>query len=277
MLCTIISLLICVFLYKILTNKVEHFTFDKKKVFESDNDVKWCKVLSKKESQTLLTSFDDGFLEKLGKSPINLHVRRIKTVDEYVEKIQNEITYGCREISEKIINDSINYIQNIPINLPWLDEKKFKAMPWVVCVTDSSSLYEEGYPHTRFSNAGGHCIIIPKHAISTTKNFVILLLHEQMHNYQRKYNTEFNEWLYSSGWSTIKHDTQSHRINPDALINNDMLWQKDGNVHLCRFLEDDYGYTYPSLSNVEFEPKPKSSSEHPNECYAYKDSEKIIG
>lgn len=139
-------------------------------------------------------------------------------------------------------------------------------IPWVFAKT---TLYEQGFPHTR-----ENVIFVGPSFIPTTifykDVFAICstLIHEKIHVYQRLYSDRFTKWLFEMGYQKMMKRNWSPltRSNPD--LDSWMYRHPTGKI-----MHNNYNSLTPlgisDVSSVD-EGLVGSMYEHPNEEIAYK-------
>jgi len=156
--------------------------------------------------------------------------------------------------------------------------KKFKrlsSLKWNIYFFKSELGIENNYPHTHWN-----VIFIPYEYYFTLqeKNRITLLLHEQIHVYQRMFPIPFNHLLINIHSLKVSSLIESHpsfgkvRANPDV---NNIIYKHPDNTyqielfnHESRTLADSQTHTFDMLH----EPIPDESRnqyEHPYEEIAY--------
>lgn len=190
-------------------------------------------------------------------SQADFKARNIKTIEEYLDKIQPEISSFT--FFEKLkmlycIYCADNRIRNIHLN--WYQGEKASNIPWKIGCVDGKT-YEEGFPHTIKD-----IIILSRDDVnlSTTEELIKLLIHENVHLYQKKYPQDTARYLSENGFSFYKKigESDNSAANPDL---DDNIYQD----HRQKY-KPEYNSTTPSSIN---DIKNNIHEEHPFEKMAY--------
>jgi hypothetical protein len=212
--------------------------------------------LTKKELLDYLTSDNDNFYKTF--KPIDLIVRKVENIEEYVKLIDNNIDEFTNEEMRKLTKAMENcdhYLQNII--KPGFNGFKCKDIPWKIgCIVGKG--YEYGLPHTR-----GEIVLFPRYKLNQSeKTFTRTLIHERIHIYQKKYPIDIQKYLKHNGYVRHKPLNRSQtRANPD--IDDWTYTDKDGKIMSAEYKKD-----AKSVRDVVFKPKNSSEYEHPLEKMA---------
>lgn len=206
---------------------------------------------------TLLQSDDDNFFSRFSKN--DFIARNINSMDDYKNKINNTVISPT--ISQIImLYFAIKDINSTIFKDDWFDNNKFHKLKWKIIIVGDKN-YENGYSHTRFD-----CIIL--HKDNLIPSFIHkILLHEQLHIYQKTYKQDMKKYL-DSYYVKIPM-SQLSRANPDT--DGCAYKDKKGNIYKCEY------QNIPSFNNVRYYPINKAKYEHPYELLAYNSAEKYFG
>ena len=196
---------------------------------------------------------NDDFYKRF--SQADFKARNIETIEEYLDKITPEISSFTFFEKLKIlycIYCADYRIRKIHFN--WYQGEKAANIPWKIGCLDGET-YEEGLPHTIKD-----MIIIYRHDVNTsTEELTDLLIHENVHLYQKRYPQDILFYLSENGVSFCKKiESDNSAANPD-LDNN--IYQDDKNIYKA-----EYNSTNPSSIN---DIKNNIHEEHPFEKMAY--------
>ena len=207
--------------------------------------------MSKKNSIKVLQSDDDNFLQRL--TPIDLIARHIDTVKNYKIAIFNAI-YEPLLIDKLTILFCIYKIRNMTGSCDWVDNKKFHMMPWSIIMV-KNNIYENNFPHTRFSS-----IIINNNSMRNIDQLTETLLHEQLHVYQKLYGVD--EYV-NKHYKKVTIDKTLCRTNPDT--NEYTYMDKNNLIYSCK-----YNSLNPkSLADAIYTPNNVPKYDHPYEKMVY--------
>lgn len=223
--------------------------------------------LNKNELSDMLIKDDDNYYNTF--FDYDLHARHIKTIDGYelkikdsvvnlTEKQKNKLIKCCNIVDEKLKN----------INFEGFDGKKASNIMWRIGAIKGKS-YENGLPHTR-----KYIIVLPieKINLKTTKELCILLCHEKVHVYQKKYKEDIDKYLKKNNISILKirEPKDMIRANPD--LDNYVYTNNDNKI----IYYAKYNSLKPSsIIDIEYSNDGTQSSEHPFEKMAI-DIENLI-
>lgn len=228
-------------------------------------------LLDTENTNLLLSSKDDNFIDRLDK--INLKARGVKSIEEYTFLISDCAT-NLNDKQKAYLYDAINFINNYNLEeIECINAEKFKSIEWKIAVIKNDGKYEKSLPHTRYNVDNGYVVIIPENLIGKTSSMINTLMHEQMHIYQKMYKTNFEQFLEENGWEKMTDisDFTKLRTNPDT---DGTLWIYENISHepfLCSYNSDNPD----DIMDVIYEPINSAMYEHPNEYYAYKNSNLI--
>ena len=190
-------------------------------------------------------------------SEADFKARNIKTIEEYLDKIEPEISSFT--LFEKIkllycIYCADYRIRNIHFN--WYQGKKASKIPWKIACLDGKT-YEEGLPHTIKD-----IIIMFRHDVNSypTEELIKLLMHENVHLYQKKYPDDIQHYLSENNFSFYKkvEDSDNSRSNPDI---DNHIYRNNTTIY-----RGEYNSSIPS-SILDI--RNSAEKEHPFEEMAY--------
>lgn len=214
--------------------------------------------LNKNELSNILIKDDDNYYSNFFK--YDLHARHIKNIEEYKLKIEestinltqkekNKVTKCCKIVDKKLKK----------INLDGFDGIKASNIMWKIgSIKDKS--YENGLPHTR-----KYVIVLPVEKINlkTTEQLSVLLCHEKIHVYQKKYKEDIAKYLKKNNISILKirEEKDMVRANPDL---DNYIYKNNNTIYSAKYNSS----TPTSIVDVEYNNDGKQSSEHPFEKMA---------
>ena len=206
-------------------------------------------IVSYSEACHILQNNDDKFYDRFTNH--DMKARNINSIDEYKQKIKNAIInpsiYGMYKI-----NKAINEIKKFDHKNDWLDPKLFHEIPWKIIVV-KGSIYEMGLPHTRLN------YIIINNRILNSPMLTEILLHEQLHVYQKTYKNKIQNYI-NKHYKPSYHDPLS-RANPDT---DGKTYQNEMGVFKAT-----YDINNVALNNIKFHPINDHKYEHPLEYMVY--------
>ena len=218
-------------------------------------------------SQTVsfLQKDEDRYVHSLHAA--DLYARKVKSCEEYIEKISKLIQFSDKEKAKlrRCCSKADDFLKTF--TYMGIDCKIIANMSWNLALIDTA--YEEGLPHTR-----RNIIFLSKYNINETisadsndQRLVSTLIHEKVHVFQR-YNTQLMEQLiYKMGYQEVmkssinSQDLKLKRSNPD--INNKIYMTSDKEVLMITYKSDK-----PSGIN-DIKPVASFAFEHPYEKMAY--------
>jgi hypothetical protein len=210
--------------------------------------------LSKDELEQILINDTDNYYKHF--SDLDLAVRNVSNINEYIYKITNSVTDISSE--EKNILDKAILIANNKLSKYksiGFDGYKAANIVWVIGLIENND-YEGGFPHTR-----NNIIILPKHLIKRN-GLVNTLIHEKIHIYQKMYPNDIQNFLEYYNFKKYSFKTDKIRANPDI---DNYIYIKDDELYRCEYNDNPNG-----IMDVKFYPTNKDSFEHPFEFMAYK-------
>jgi len=213
--------------------------------------------LTKEELYRELVQNDDKYYNTFNKNDMN--VRNITNINDYHKLIMLS-TIDCDENNKNKIINCINIIKNKfnNIKFDYFDGGKFNNIKWQIGFV-KGKLYEGGLPHTRNST-----IILSDDYIQTIndKSLITLLIHEQIHIYQKLYPDDILKYLNAHNFTEAHITIKNKRANPD--MNNKFYKDKDNNIYYSQYNDNP-----KKITDVTFYPINNSLYEHPFEKMAY--------
>ena len=192
-------------------------------------------------------------------SDADLSARRVKTIEEYLEKIKPGMS--CFSLFEKLkilycIYRADERIRQI--HFDWYDGEKASRIPWKIgCV--QGKMYEDGLPHTIRDT-----IILSRELVNeyTTDQLTNTLIHENVHLYQKRFPEDTRKYLAQHNFSVYKKREPEDlvRSNPDI---DDYIYQDKTTIYKAE-------YKTPNPSFIEDTKKQDEHTEHPFEQMALK-------
>jgi hypothetical protein len=168
--------------------------------------------LTKEEASKLLSEDKDEFYKTF--FPADLYARKVQNINQYINLIKengvNDFTQEEKQKIQQAISKSKRHLEQL--STPWFNGKKASQGLWNIA--KSTSLYEDGLPHTR-----GSVIILSEYNLQDDIEVLSkTLTHERIHIYQKKYPEEVKEYLLQQGF-VIKRERKQEdlvRANPDV-------------------------------------------------------------
>jgi hypothetical protein len=164
---------------------------------------------------------------------VDLSVRDLKDINDYQIKIQDSVSEFNDDQKNKLVTAIQIANQKISnIHIEGFDGEKASRMNWNIgCIKGIS--YENGLPHTVKKT-----IILPSHLVSSSSlhELVRLLIHEQVHVYQKTYPKDIDSYLSSNQISKYKKREPSDRIraNPDI---DEWVYQNEKGVYKLQYID----------------------------------------
>jgi hypothetical protein len=228
-------IIITFFLYLIFSGINESFTSSSNVIFKS-----------KEEIQLFIINDRDDYIKNM--SIYDLRARKVKSHEEYINIIVTNILDFNSNQKEKLIRCSkkaSNYFNN---GKDW----KFALI---------SSVYEEGFPHTREDII----FLSPSVLNYDDNNLTKTLIHESIHIYQRYNKMAMKEYMIKNGFEMIRRREKGGliRSNPDL---DDFIYKKKNGIEMIAT----YNSEYPNgIGDIKI----SSHLEHPFEYMAYEMAE----
>lgn len=173
--------------------------------------------LNKKQFTAFLLKDPDDYYSTLHKN--DLKSRHIKSVSEYKKIIPNSTCQGSFAVKQKIqkciraIQTKLESKQGKVVH--GIRIRKILTLPWVIgFICDNK--YEFGFPHTRTN-----VIVLNVSDVirRSEKELCKLLLHEKVHVYQKKYESEMDAYFERKGFKIVggkNKETMENPANPDT-------------------------------------------------------------
>ena len=223
-----------------------------------DSNINNIEILTEEEVNDLLVKDEDGYYKTF--FPLDLQMRGVNTVNEYIDLIQYS-GVDANNIQKMKLRKCINQANEklSKIKLEWFDGQRAANIPWKIGLIQDK-VYENGLPHTR-----NDVILISKKNVDgyTSEKLIKTLIHEKVHIYQKKYRRDVLRFLKEYGFTALKTRSEEDKIraNPDL----DNIVYMDGNniIYKATYLEN--GKT---IEDVVYTPKNNQSHEHPFEKMA---------
>jgi len=228
-------LIVIIFIYIIFNEINESFTNYSNVIFNS-----------KEEIQLFIINDRDDYIKNM--SIYDLRARKVKSHEEYINIIITNVLDFNNEQKQKLIRCSkkaSNYFNN---GKEW----KFALI---------SSVYEEGFPHTRED------IIFLSPAVLNydDNNLTKTLIHESIHIYQRYNKKEMEEYMIKNGFEKIRRREKGGliRANPDL---DEFIYKNKNGIEMIAI----YNSEYPNgIGDIKI----SNNMEHPFEYMAYEMAE----
>jgi len=211
--------------------------------------------LSKNETATFLIRDQDEYVSSM--SMPDLHARKVKTHDEYREKL-GPTSLDFTEEEKVLVDDCIDKANIFFKNLksPYIDNQLMNKLYWKFALTNHRD-YEEGFPHTRQD-----VIFITPSLLEMSKETIITtIIHEKIHVYQRMYPELFRAALKTAGYVRLRE----RKTDPLARANPDI----DEYIYLSPTAQEMTSVYNSDKPSGIMDVKNSNISEHPYEEIAY--------
>ena len=222
--------------------------------------------LNKNDLSDMLMKDDDNYYKTF--FDYDLYARHIKNINEYKQNIKDSVVNLTQKQKNKII-ECCNIVDEKlkKINFDGFDGLKASNIMWKIGAIKGKS-YENGLPHTR-----KYIIVLPieKINLKTTKQLCVLLCHEKIHIYQKKYKEDIQQYLKKNNITILKKREENDmiRANPDL---DNYIYKNNNNI----IYSAKYNSTKPSsIVDIKFNNDGTQESEHPFEKMAI-DIENLI-
>ena len=228
-------IIIIVFIYVIFSGIKESFVNSSNVIFKSKDEI-----------QLFIINDKDDYIKNM--SIYDLRARKVKSYDEYINIIITNILDLNNEQKEKLKRCSKNASNFFNNGNEW----KFALI---------SSVYEEGFPHTREDII----FLSPSVLNFDDKNLTKTLIHESIHIYQRYNKREIEEYMIKNGFEKIRRREKGGliRSNPDL---DEFIYKNKNGVEMVAY----YNSEYPNgIGDIKI----SSHLEHPFEYMAYEMAE----
>ena len=229
-----------------------------KELFSGENTIKMnVYFIDKNELINILHKDSDNYYKSFLKN--DLIARKISSVKEYYNYINNSISNFTKEEKEKIlrcIKIANEKIYNI--KLDWFDGLKANLIDWNIgCM--NSNLYENGLPHTR-----NDIILISKNYLKNNDIRIIkTLIHEKVHIYQKKYKDDSEKFIKYYNYTIIKEKDENDNIRANPDLNNFIYKDKNNNINKAVYNKNPI-----NIEDIIYYPINNQSYEHPYEKMA---------
>ena len=227
-------IIIILFIYVIYTN------FNEK--FEIPNII----FKSKGEIQLFIINDKDDYIKNM--SIYDLRARKVKSNEEYINMIITNVLDFTDEQKEKLKRCSLKASEYFNNGKTW----KFALI---------SSIYEEGFPHTREDLI----FLSPSVLNFDEKILTKTLIHESIHIYQRYNKNLMDEYMIKKGFEKIRRREKGGliRSNPDL---DEFIYKDKNGIEMIAY----YNSEYPNgIGDI----KTSNNMEHPFEYMAYEIAE----
>ena len=201
---------------------------------------------TKEEMQIFIINDKDNYIKNM--SIYDLRARKVKSHDEYINLIVTNILDFNDIQKEKLRRCSIRATEYFNNNKDW----KFALI---------SSVYEEGFPHTRDD------LIFLSPAVLNYNDDLLTktLIHESIHIYQRFNKEAMNIYMIKNGFEKIKRREKGGllRSNPDL---DDYIYKDKKGFEMITLYNSEYPNGIGDVKN-------SNNMEHPFEYMAYEMAE----
>lgn len=201
---------------------------------------------SKGEIQLFIINDRDDYIKNM--SIYDLRARKCKSHEEYINIIVTNILDFNNEQKEKLKRCSKNASKYFNNGKEW----KFALI---------SSVYEEGFPHTREDII----FLSPSVLNYDDNNLTKTLIHESIHIYQRYNKKAMEEYMIKNGFEKIRRKDKGGliRSNPDL---DEFIYKNKNGVEMIAT----YNSEYPNgIGDIKI----SNNMEHPFEYMAYEIAE----
>jgi len=216
------------------------------------------RYLTKKQTGQFLIRDVDQYAASLTSS--DLCARKVGSTSEYIRQSYvsaRSFNMSQRNLIKRAIDEAHKFFCS---SLGFgIDSEKMRVLPWTVALTDGN--YEDGLPHTR----ADIIFLTPKILRSTFESLVGILIHEQVHIYQRTYSDDIHSYLSAQGYKVAfpRSQVARARANPDT----DGMIYLDVNqeIHASIYTSD----CPKRIQDIVTVPENNEAQEHPYETIAY--------
>jgi len=228
----------------------------KNEYFSNNNKIN-IYFIDKNELIDILKKDNDNYYKSFFQNDLN--ARKISSIEEYYDYIDNSISNFTIEEKEKIlrcIKIANEKIYNI--KLDWFNGLKANEIDWKIgCM--SGKLYENGLPHTR-----NDIILISKDYLKNNDTRIIkTLIHEKVHIYQKIYNDDTEKFIKYYNYTIMKKKDINDNIRANPDLNNFIYKDKNNNVNKAV-----YNINPINIEDIVYYPINNQSYEHPYEKMA---------
>jgi hypothetical protein len=222
--------------------------------------------LNKNELSNVLIKDEDNYYKTF--FDYDLYARNIQNIDEYKLKIKDSVTNLTEKQKNKLINCCNIVDEKLKeINFDGFDGVKASHIMWKIGAIKGKS-YENGLPHTR-----KYVIVLPieKINLKTTKQLCVLLCHEKVHVYQKKYKEDIDKYLKKNDITVLKQREENDMVRANPDLDNYIYTNNNNIIYSAK-----YNSIKPSsIVDIKYNNDGTQSSEHPFEKMAI-DIEKLI-
>jgi hypothetical protein len=214
-----------------------------KEGFEVIDDIIY---MTKEEIQIFIINDRDDYIKNM--SVYDLRARKVRSYEEYISIISSNVMDFTEEQKEKLRR----CCKRARI---YFDNKKGWKFGLI------SSVYEEGFPHTREDII----FLSPSVLNYDDGNLTKTLIHESIHIYQRYNKREMEEYLIRKGYERIRRRERGGMIrsNPDL---DEFIYRDKNGVEMVAIYKKE---NPDGIGDIKIE----SQMEHPFEYMAYEMAE----
>jgi hypothetical protein len=228
-------IIIILFIYVVFSGINESFTNSSNVIFKL-----------KEEIQIFIINDRDDYIKNM--SIYDLRARKVKSYEEYINIIVSNILDFNINQKEKLLRCSKNASNYFNNGKEW----KFALI---------SSVYEEGFPHTREDII----FLSPSVLNYDDKILTKTLIHESIHIYQRYNIKAMDEYMIKNGFEKIRRKEKGGliRSNPDL---DEFIYKNKNGIEMIAT----YNNEYPNgIGDIKI----SNNMEHPFEYMAYEIAE----
>ena len=252
MLINIIVYILSIFIVFIIINNFILSNVNEK--FDENN----IQFLSKEDVTNILINDDDNYYKKFFN--VDFRMRNVSSANEYIELIKNtscDMNVIQKNKIRKCINKANERLKKI--NFEWFDGEKAASIPWKIG-SIQGKLYENGLPHTR-----NDVIIISKKNIDNYNNDKLTntLIHEKVHVYQKKNNSDVEKYLIENNFKAIKYRDEEDYIRANPDLDNIVYSDLNDNIYKATYTQN-----CKTIEDVVYTPQNSQTYEHPFEKMA---------
>jgi hypothetical protein len=214
--------------------------------------------LHEKETLRVLTENRDHYYDTF--QEMDKKARKIKSIEEYTNRIQKSVSYFTYEEKERIkqcMESIYHYFEGV--HYTWLDGAKLNRIPWKIGIFNGYD-YENGLPHTREDVI---LLCRDRFAKYSEGELARTLIHEKIHIYQKMYPEDTERFKKEYGYKrmNLRMLDKNIRANPD--LDPYVYQDKDNKINACY-----YHPTADTIEDVYYSPQNTQKYEHPHEYMA---------
>jgi len=228
--------IIILYIYVLFSSFYEDFEISNNIIFKT-----------KEEIQLFIINDKDNYIKNM--SIYDLRARKVKSNEEYINLIVINILDFNEAQKAKLKKCSLKASEYFNNGKDW----KFALI---------SSVYEEGFPHTRED-----IIFLSPSVLNYDDNTLIkTLIHESIHIYQRYNKKAMEEYMINKGFEKIRRREKGglNRSNPDL---DEFIYKDKNGFEMIA----NYNSEYPNgIGDIKI----SNNMEHPFEYMAYEIAEK---